>query len=238
MLILGIETSTPRSSVALADQDHLIACAGLGRDRRHGEFLAPAIEFCMHQAGVSVEDLTGVAVGVGPGLYTGLRVGIATAQAIASARALPVVGMSGLDVLAFQARHVQRLLCAVLDARRGEVFWAFYRHAPGGVQRLSEPQVGSADRLAAEIESAGEEVLIVGDGAAKYRDVLAPLDTELAGPTAAYPKAEDLTALAVPRFVREETQRPQELLPMYLRQADARIGWQTRGRMRGGAAAS
>lgn len=236
MLILGIETSTPRSSVALVDQDTVVASASLGVPQRHGEFLGPALGFCLAQAGAAAADVTGVACGIGPGLFTGLRVGIATAQTFAAARSLPVVGLSGLDVLAYQVRHVRRLICAVLDARRREVFWAFYRCAPGGVQRLTEPQVGSPQKLAAEIEARGEECLVLGDGALHYRDALADVDAEVAGTEVAWPDAADLARLAVPRFVREETDRPDRLQPLYLRHADARIGWQTRGRLRGGEA--
>ena len=122
MLVLGLETSTPRSSVALVDEGGVVASASLGRPRRHGEFVAPAIRFCLEQAGVGLDRVAGVAVGLGPGLYTGLRVGIATAQAIAAARSLPVVGLCGLDVLAFRERYVRRLLCVALDARRGELY--------------------------------------------------------------------------------------------------------------------
>lgn len=235
MLILGIETSTPRSSVALSDRDAVVAAAGLGVPQRHGEFLGPAIRFCLDQAGMSAADVTGVAVGVGPGLFTGLRVGLATAQAFASARSLPVVGLSGLDVLAFGSRHVRRLVCTALDARRGEVFWAFYRAAPGGIQQVAAPQVGTPDVLAAELAASGEDCLVLGDGGVRYRDVVEDAGAEVAGGASAWPDATDLVRLAVPRFLREETARPQELQPLYLRRADARIGWQERGRMHGGA---
>jgi tRNA threonylcarbamoyladenosine biosynthesis protein TsaB len=235
MLVLGLETSTSRSSVALVDQDGVVASATLGVARRHGEFLAPAIGFCFEQARVDATRVTGVAVGLGPGLFTGLRVGIATAQAFAAARRLPVVGLSGLDVLAFRVRYSRRLICAAIDARRGELFWALYRSSPGGVQRLGELTVGTATNLAAELEATGEESLVVGDGALRSRDELARVDgVELAGPDMASPDAADLAELAVPRFVREETQRPTDLQPIYLRQADARIGWETRGRLQGG----
>jgi tRNA threonylcarbamoyladenosine biosynthesis protein TsaB len=236
MLVLGIETSTPRSSVALVEDDRVVASASLGVPRRHGEFLAPAIRFCLDQAGVDLDRVAGVAVGLGPGLYTGLRVGIATAQSLAAARSLPVVGLSGLDVLAFRARYVRRLLVAAIDARRGELFWAFYRHAPGGVQRLGELQLGTSDRLAAEIEEHGEECLVIGDGGLAARRELTAAGAEVAGPDVAWPDAAELAELAIPRFVREETQRPTELQPIYLRQADARIGWEARGRLHGGGA--
>jgi len=151
MLVLGLETSTSRSSVALVDGDRVVASASLGVARRHGEFLAPAIAFCLEQADLDASRIHGVAVGVGPGLFTGLRVGLATAATFAGARHLPVVGLSGLDVLAFSARYTQRPICAVLDARRGELFWAFYRSSPGGVQRDTDPVVGR--RSASEMPS-------------------------------------------------------------------------------------
>jgi tRNA threonylcarbamoyladenosine biosynthesis protein TsaB len=234
VLILGIETSTRHSSVCLARDDGVVASANLGAGRRHGEFVTPAIEFCLRQSGLEVSDIAGVAVGTGPGLYTGLRVGMATARGFAAALRLPVVGLSGLDVLAFQVRQVRRLICAAIDARRGEVFWAFYRSAPGGVQRATDLRVGSPETLAGEIEGTGEECLVVGDAALRYRGLLAAVDAQLGGTGTAWPQAIHLTELAIPRFVREETHRPEEMEPIYLRVADARTGWETRGRLRGG----
>ena len=226
MLVLGLETSTIRSSVALVETDRVVASASLGVPRRHGEFLAPAIRFCLEQASLDVDRIHGVAVGIGPGLFTGLRVGLATAQSFAAARHLPVVGLSGLDVLAFRARYTSRAICAVIDARRGELFWAFYRPAPGGVQRATDPVVGRIDQLVAEIEAHGDEVLVLGDGALTERERLRATGSDVAGPDLAWPDAADLAELAVPRFVREETIRPDELRPIYLREADAMIGWQ------------
>jgi len=237
MLILGLETSTLRSSVALVQRDRVVASASLGVARRHGEFVAPAIRFCLDQAGVGADRITGVAVGVGPGLFTGLRVGIATAQSFAAARQLPTVGLSGLDVLAFRERYVDRPICAVIDARRGELFWAFYRSAPGGVQRQAPMQVGTIDTLVAELTAhADGDHLVVGDGALAHRDRLEHAEATVAGPDVAWPDAADLAELSAPRFEREQTDRPDDLRPIYLRDADARIGWETRGRLRGGTA--
>lgn len=234
MLILGIETSTPHSSVCLSGEDGVVASASLGSGRRHGEFVTPAVRFCLDQAGLDVGAITGVTVGIGPGLYTGLRVGLISARTFASALRLPMVGLSGLDVLAFQVRHVRRLICATIDARRGEVFWCFYRSAPGGVQRSGDLRVGPPETLAAEIEAAGEECLLVGDGARRYAEVFHASEASLGIAGTSWPLAVHLTELAIPRFVREETQRADEVGAIYLRTADAKIGWETRGRLRGG----
>lgn len=237
MLVVGIETATPQSSVALTSHKGLMASATLGAaasgGRGHAEFVMPAVERCLATAGCTVGDLTGVAVGLGPGLYTGMRVGLATAQALAHAARLPVVGVSSLDLLALGGRYLRRMVCAVIDARRGELFWAFYRQSPGGVQRFTEHRVGPPARLAGEIEALREDVLCLGEGAAVARSVLEATGAEVGVPTL-YPGAVALVELAVPRFLREETQRPDELRPIYLRGVDATISWHGRGALHGG----
>jgi tRNA threonylcarbamoyladenosine biosynthesis protein TsaB len=236
MLLLGIDTSTARTSVALVDRDGLVASSSLAVPRSHGGFLAPAIAGCLSAAGVGPERVTGVAVGLGPGLFTGLRVGIATAQTFAAALRVPVVGLCGLDVMAFAARIADRPVVATIDARRGELFWAAYRPVPGGVQRVSGPTVGRADALAAELEAMEPGVLVVGEGGLANRDVLERPGVHVTDAGPVVPDAADLARLALPRFEREETQHPTDLQPIYLRGVDARIGWEERGRLHGGRA--
>lgn len=236
MLILGIETSTAQSSVCVGSERGPIATAGLNHGRTHAEYLAPAIDFCLERAGATASSLAGVAVGLGPGQFTGMRVGIATAQAFAHARQLPVIGLNALDLLAFPVRYVRadRLVCAVIDARRSELFWAFYRPSHGGVQRITDLRVGPAEKLAGEIEAVREDVLCVGEGALASRSLLESAGAALASHGNAHPNAWSLVELAMPRFLREETQHPEDLRPIYVRKPDARISWQNRGALFGG----
>ena len=83
-----------------------------------------------------------------------------------------MIGMSSLDLLAFPLRHTVRTIAAVIDARKGELFYAFYKPVPGGVQRVLEPRCGRADDLVADLMARGDDVLCVGDGALRYRDEL------------------------------------------------------------------
>ena len=78
-----------------------------------------------------------MAVSLGPGLFTGMRVGVATAKALAQALSVPICGMPSLDLVAYEVRYSPRTICVALDARRGEVFTAFYRSSPGGIQRMT-----------------------------------------------------------------------------------------------------
>jgi tRNA threonylcarbamoyladenosine biosynthesis protein TsaB len=234
MLILGIDTSTRQTGVCLGTETGVQASATLARGQAHVEFLVPAIDFCLRQAALSMEDVHGIAVSLGPGLFTGMRVGIASAQSLAHARQLPVVGFASLDLLAFPVRHVRRLICSVLDARRGELFWAFYRSAPGGVQRITDFRVGPPERLAGEIGALPEDVLAIGDGAIAQRALLESAGAEVGTATTAHPSPQALVELALPRFLREDTQRPEDLAPVYIRKADAKIGWKNRGALLGG----
>ena len=143
MLILGIDTATPAVGCAIGGHEGVLASFTAARGRRHAETLVPAIDHLRRSVGIELDELGAIAVDVGPGLFTGLRVGVATAKAMASALRVPVVvGVSSLDLVAFPVRFSPRLIASVVDARRGEVFFAFYRQVPGGLQRVSEAGVG------------------------------------------------------------------------------------------------
>lgn len=222
MLILGIEAATASTGCAVGDRDGVRASVRVAGDRRHAEMLAPQISAVCEQAGVSLRDVAAVAVDVGPGLYTGLRVGVTTAMTIASALRVNMVGVTSLDLVAFPVRHTSRTITAVIDARRGEVFWARYRPVPGGVQRVSEPAVSSPEAVAAEIMAAGDEVLLAGDGALRYRSAFDSIrGAEIADRTFACPSAESLVHLACARALREEHVPPEQIRPLYLRRPDA-----------------
>lgn len=231
MIILGIDTATPQVGCAIGGHEGVIASFSTAKGKRHAETLVPAIDFLCRQSHVELDEIGAIAVDTGPGLFTGLRVGVATAKAMASALRVPMVGVSSLDLLAFPLRTSNRRILSVVDARRGEVFYASYRQVPGGVQRLSEPQVGSPDQLCSEIQALGEDVLAVGDGARRYADQLVDLiKVEIADAGLAYPSPSSLVQLAHARALREEFVNPWELQPVYLRKADAEINWVSRER--------
>jgi tRNA threonylcarbamoyladenosine biosynthesis protein TsaB len=229
MLILGIDTATPAVGCAIGGHEGVLASFTAARGRRHAETLVPAIDHLRRSVGIELDELGAIAVDVGPGLFTGLRVGVATAKAMASALRVPVVGVSSLDLVAFPVRFSPRLIASVVDARRGEVFFAFYRQVPGGLQRVSEPQVGATDELTAELLASGEECLAVGDGAVRYAQELHELTTvEVADAGLQHPSAASLVQLAHARALREEFVNPWEVEPVYLRKADAEINWSVR----------
>jgi tRNA threonylcarbamoyladenosine biosynthesis protein TsaB len=228
MLVLGIETSTPQASVAIGSEQGVVASAMVSRGASYNEFLLPAIRFCLDQAGIGFRNLGGVAVSLGPGLYTGMRVGVATAKALAQTLSLPIIGMASLDLLAYGVRYASETICAVLDARRNEVFNAFYRASPGGIQRMTGYRVERPERLATGIESRPEDVLVVGNGALLYRHLFEDLHSvaEIGTMSDAFPDALSLVELALPRLYREEFDPIDNLKPLYLRRSAQRIQWE------------
>jgi tRNA threonylcarbamoyladenosine biosynthesis protein TsaB len=229
MLILGIETATLQVGCAIGGNEGVLASAHSSRGKRHAETLTPAIDFIRRQARIELDEISLVAVDLGPGLFTGLRVGIASAKAIAHALRVPMIGVHSLDLVAFPVRFTSRLVVAVLDARRGEVYHALYRQVPGGLQRLTDPALDSPDDLVSELVARGEECLIVGDGALRYRETFDRVTgVEICEQGLAYPNATALVQLAHARAMREEWVNPWELQPLYLRAPDAEINWATR----------
>lgn len=228
MNVLGVETSTARSSVALLADGEVVAHVAHEDARGHGAFLAPAIRHVLDAVGGRIDA---VAVGTGPGLYTGLRVGLATAGAFASARRLPIVGVGGMDALALGSGVTDRVVVTVLDARRGQVFWAVHRPAATtgsalpSLLRAEGPSVGSRAELDADVARLAGTGPLVVVGEVGADTVLRPdaADTARIGSRMLDDAADAATLAVVPE-------------PVYLREADVRIGWDERGGVRGGTA--
>jgi tRNA threonylcarbamoyladenosine biosynthesis protein TsaB len=231
VIVLGIDTSTNTTSVALGGDRGLVADVRFTGPRKQDD-VVPGIERILDWSGLRLSSVGGVAVGLGPGLYTGLRVGIELAKTLAQVLHLPIVGIGSLDVLAFGVGTTRRRIGAVLDARRGEVFFAFYRSVPGGVVREGEYRVDRPEALGAELLARAEDVLLVGNGAILYRQELEEPGARVAFAPAALatPWASALVEIAAPRFIREETNRLTDVVPLYLRKTDAEIAWDQRAR--------
>lgn len=231
MIVVGIETSTPQTSVAIGTENEILARASVAGAARQ-ESVTPLLQQLLRGCDLTLDQVGGIAVGVGPGLFTGLRVGIETAKTLAQVTGVPIVGLTSLDALAYPVRYSSRRIAAVIDARRGEVFSAIYRAVPGGVVRERGYEVHPPDRLVAELQAQPDEVLAVGNGAMLYRHVLEEIGSriEFASSIAAHPDAAALVELAVPRLLREEHDRLFDVVPLYLRKSDAEIAWDRRAR--------
>jgi tRNA threonylcarbamoyladenosine biosynthesis protein TsaB len=211
VLLLGMDTSAAVSA-CVHDGTAVLAERLVHDPRRHAELLAPMVAGVLEEAGVDRRDLTGVAVGVGPGPFTGLRVGIVTARMLGLVLDVPVHGMCSLDALAATAAPgLPDGFVVATDARRREVYWARYSVAEGRARRVDGPRVGAPGDVAA----AG--LPVVGRGATLYPDALpgpggVPLD----------PGAGALAGIVAAALRGEGNARVLPPEPLYLRRPDAR----------------
>lgn len=188
MLLLGLDTATPAVTVALYDGGEPLAQRVTVDAHRHAELLAPAIAAVIADAGVARADLTGVAVGVGPGPYTGLRVGLVTAKVLGAALGIPVYGACTLDVIAADVAAGPPFLVAT-DARRRELYFARY----DGTGRLDGPAVSVPAAIP------GRGLPCAGQGPLLYPEFL----PNVTGP--AYPAAATLCRIVAAALARGET---------------------------------
>ncbi|MCP3819917.1 tRNA (adenosine(37)-N6)-threonylcarbamoyltransferase complex dimerization subunit type 1 TsaB [Streptomyces sp. A3M-1-3] len=212
MLLLAVDTATPAVTVALHDGDSVVAETSQIDARRHGELLLPAVDRVLAEAGLKLDAVTGVVVGVGPGPYTGLRVGLVTATTFGSVLGVPVHGLCTLDGLAY-ASGIDGPFVVATDARRKEVYWARYDDAR---TRASEPSVDRPADIAADVAG----LPAVGAGALLYPEVF----PDARGPE--HQSAAALAALAAEKLAAGVSVAGAAFLaplPMYLRRPDAQV---------------
>jgi tRNA threonylcarbamoyladenosine biosynthesis protein TsaB len=222
MLILALDTTTRAGSTALVRDGAVLLERAGNPSQTHGQRLPGDLRRVLDETGVALNDVDLFAVAAGPGSFTGLRVGIATMQGLAMASGRRVVPVSTLEALARAAPGGAGHVAAWMDAQRGEVFAALY--APDGRSRLIEPSAAPpADtierwkpRLPAGL------MMFVGDGALRYREVIA----DTFGDRATI--VEPLPPLAgfVGRIASDDPSRavvPHAVVPIYIRRPDAEL---------------
>ncbi|BDH09372.1 MULTISPECIES: tRNA (adenosine(37)-N6)-threonylcarbamoyltransferase complex dimerization subunit type 1 TsaB [Streptomyces] len=219
MLLLALDTATPAVTVALHDGTRVLAESRQVDARRHGELLLPAVDRVLAEAGLKLDAVSDIVVGVGPGPYTGLRVGLVTAATFGSALGVPVHGLCTLDGLAYASGLTEPFVVAT-DARRKEVYWARYEAspspgdaAPRTITRLTEPAVDRPADIADQVAG----VPAVGAGALLYDTVFTGVRRECPE----HQSAGALATLAAGKLAAGEELPPPQ--PMYLRRPDAQV---------------
>jgi tRNA threonylcarbamoyladenosine biosynthesis protein TsaB len=227
--VLGLDTSTQIASLAIVARGRI--AGSIARPvSSHGAALPGAVDELLRAAGFKIRDLGAIAVGTGPGSFTGLRIGISYAKGLAMATGCATLGVPGFDAMALTALEgdntelgtdLGRLVCVVVDARKGEVYAALYRVVADGLEKLTEELVVTLEHLASRIT---EDVTFVGDSRAKDA---AALVSKKGHRVAVFEtgtldlRGVSVAAMGAARFARGEMDRAASLEPLYIRTPEA-----------------
>lgn len=220
MIRVAIETATALGTVAVGRGDIVLAELSLGVQTRHAESVLPALDAALSLAQLERQAIQEVVVGAGPGSFTGVRVAAATAKGLVAALSVPLVAYSSLLALAAGVPS-DRPVCALFDARRGEVYAGCWRVDTDRLEQILAPMVGPV--TAAVEATRAATPLHVGDGAVRYRDALTGAGAVVSS-LPAHPRASVLLWLAEHHREAAGVDKVEEWQPMYVRGSSAERG--------------
>lgn len=231
MLVMGIDTSTEVGAIGLIKDYKILGEINLCLNRRHSERLMPNIKYLFQESGFEIDDLEGLAVTIGPGSFTGLRIGLSTVKAFAQFLNIPVIGLSTLDVLAYNIYQIEDWLVPLIDARRGRVYTSLY--AGGDRDMISakewEDQALLVDELIERLIDfkANQRFYLVGNGINAYRKKFENAGTEfvLLSPFNNQPRGGGIAELGQYYLQQGRNHDLDELLPNYLKKPQAEINF-------------
>ena len=147
MKILGIDTSSNASNVALIEDNKLICEYTVNTKTTHSQKLMPMIENMLKISEINVNDMDMIAICQGPGSFTGLRIGMATAKALSHVNNLPIVGVNSLELLAGNMDLSDKKICSILDAQRNQVYTGRYKFENGSIVEIQPVDVVEIENL-------------------------------------------------------------------------------------------
>ncbi len=233
MKLLSLETSTKNFSLAVSDGTKILAKRNMRLTGVLSSSIIPGIQHILKRSGLILKDIDGLAVGLGPGSFTSLRVGLSTIKAMAMATRKPVVGISSLDALAMNAPYaINDQICTICDARRNWVYAAFYERSGSTLERRGDYFLGTIDDLFVKIK---ESTFLIGDAIPLFEEQIKRLSVEKKKQIPLvnirlsdhekdwFPQASRLALLALPRFLKNETDDIYTIVPLYLFPEDCQI---------------
>lgn len=172
MLILGIESSSLVASVAIVNDETLIAEYTTNFKKTHSQTLLPMLDEIVKMTGIDIKEIDAIAVSCGPGSFTGLRIGAATAKGLGLALKKPLVSVPTLEATAFNLFETNCLICPIMDARRNQVYNGIYEYKNGEFKTFTAQRALEVEKLITELNEIGKKVLFLGDGVPVYSDYI------------------------------------------------------------------
>ena len=224
MKILALDSSGLVASVAIVEDDTLLAEYTVNYKKTHSQTLLPMLDEVAQMIELDLQTIDAIAVAGGPGSFTGLRIGSATAKGLGLALGKPLVSVPTVDALAWNLYGSNYNICPMMDARRNQVYTVIYRFEGEEFVTLQEQYPAALEEIAAKLNELGAPVMILGDGVPVYRKKLEELLTvpyQFAPAHMSRQRASAVAALAL-RYIRDgKTETAAEHRPDYLRLSQA-----------------
>jgi tRNA threonylcarbamoyladenosine biosynthesis protein TsaB len=219
LIILAFESTGKIASVALSENERVLAKYSIDNGNTQSELLLPMAESLLSSLSLSFSDVSGYAVAVGPGSFTGVRIGVATVKGLAFNRNLPIFAISSIEALAKNLEGVRGIIVPCMDARRAQVYYGIYRADENGISKLEDDGAISLEGLLEKLcIFSGEDIYIVGDG---YEIVKGYLDGKIVTKDTPielrFQNAASLCRIAYEKHKRGESVSDLDVLPKYLR---------------------
>lgn len=173
MKILGIESSGLVASVAVVEDDQMVAEYTVNYKKTHSQTLLPMLDEIAQMTELDLKTIDVVAVAAGPGSFTGLRIGSATAKGLGLALGKPLVSVPTLEGLAYNLCGTDKVVCPLMDARRNQVYTGIYEFNGNQLKIIENQMAVAIGEIAEKLNCLGREVLFLGDGVSVYRGILA-----------------------------------------------------------------
>lgn len=224
-MILAIETSSRVSSVAVAEDNHLLAEITTESKLTHSKTLVPHIESCLKLANKNKSDIKKVAVSIGPGSFTGLRIGLAAAKTIAYALKAQIIGAPTLKTLAYHFPVSDLKIVGVMDAQKNMAYRESYKFVDNRLQVVDELAVITIDEIKREVSNYDGKIMILGECSEKIYDNMSEPNVYLAPFYIRHPRAALVAQYAM---LQNEPDNVMNLEPLYARRSEAEELWEKR----------
>ncbi|MES2863303.1 MAG: tRNA (adenosine(37)-N6)-threonylcarbamoyltransferase complex dimerization subunit type 1 TsaB [Bacteroidota bacterium] len=211
-LILNVETATKNCSVALAKEGKTIAIREIATENfSHAEKLHVFIEELFSETNLKLQDLNAIAVSQGPGSYTGLRIGVSAAKGLCYALSIPLISVDTLELLARKLTVAEGIIVPMIDARRMEVFCAFFDN---NYNKIRETKAEIIDETS--YQDFSETLHLIGDGAMKFKDILTDVKFQYY-PEIEFPSATEMAQVSFQKFQNNQLEDVAYFEPFYLK---------------------
>ncbi|MDD5131226.1 MAG: tRNA (adenosine(37)-N6)-threonylcarbamoyltransferase complex dimerization subunit type 1 TsaB [bacterium] len=225
MIVLGIETSTKIGSAALSQNGKVVAAADLDGAMNHSEKLLPAIQKIMLAKKISFTAIDRIAVSSGPGSFTGLRIGITVARTMAQMLRKELVSVPTLDCLAAMVPDSKGLVCPLIPAIQGQVYYALYEYLAGqGCKKVTDYNLVSLEKLSQDLKKYPPGIIFTGEALFYLKGILPqawPNKASFTMPNLWRPTASWISLLGA----QYSPQPWSKIVPYYIRPSEAELRW-------------